>query len=153
MTNDVNESIIKNLFKQITKVIDYKINSLTQVKSAIVDSVNPDGTVNIKIPPDSTVYTRVLNQSIYQTLQPGDSVKIIKQDNNLSNMWIIGKHNSPLPSFYPVGSIYCAGTLQADPSQYFDGTWNLYGKSEIIGENVNVESDEPTYVYYWIRID
>lgn len=63
---------------------------MTQIKSAIVHSVNLDGTVNITIPPSNTVYHNIQNQSIYRNLVPGDNVKIIKENNDLSNMWIMG---------------------------------------------------------------
>lgn len=63
---------------------------MTQIKSAIVHSVNLDGTVNITIPPGNTIYHNIQNQSIYRNLMPGDNVKIIKENNDLSNMWIMG---------------------------------------------------------------
>lgn len=85
-----NEDIIKNLFKQINKLIDYKLNKTTQIKSAIVQNINTNGTVDIVVPPDHTVYHNIQNQSIYQNLNVGDHVKIIKENNSLSNMWIIG---------------------------------------------------------------
>lgn len=87
----MNESkLVQNFLKQINKVVDYKLNKLTQVKSAIVYSVNQNGTVNLIIPPDDTIYHNIQNQSIYQNLKPGDNVKIIKENNSSSNMWIIG---------------------------------------------------------------
>ena len=82
--------LVQKFFKQINKIIDYKLNKLTQIKSAIVHSINQNGTVNLIIPPDKTVYHNIQNQSIYQNLKVGDNVKIIKENNNLSNMWIIG---------------------------------------------------------------
>ena len=68
------------------------MNDLTQIKSATVSGINQDGTVNIIIPPNQTVYHNVQNQSIYQ-LHVGDNVKILKEANNLSNIWIIGGFN------------------------------------------------------------
>ena len=85
-----NSHIVKSFFKQVNKSVENKTNSMTQIKSAIVHSVNLDGTVNITIPPSSTVYHNIQNQSIYRNLVPGDNVKIIKENNNLSNMWIMG---------------------------------------------------------------
>ena len=85
-----NSHIVKSFFKQINKSVDNKTSQMTQIKSAIVHSVNLDGTVNITIPPSSTVYHNIQNQSIYRNLVPGDNVKIIKENNDLSNMWIIG---------------------------------------------------------------
>lgn len=86
-------SLVNKFLKQINKIIDYKLEKLTTVESAIVDQVNIDGSVNLHIPPDSTIFTGVQNQSIYQNLKVGDCVKVLKQNNKASNMWIIGGHN------------------------------------------------------------
>ena len=85
--------LVNKFLKQISKIIDHKLEKLTTVESAIVDQVNLDGTVNLHIPPDSTIFTNIQNQSIYQDLQVGDCVKVLKQNNKASNMWIIGGHN------------------------------------------------------------
>ena len=85
--------LVNKFLKQISKIIDYKLEKLTTVESAIVDQVNLDGTVNLHIPPDSTIFTNIQNQSIYQDLQVGDCVKVLKQNNKASNMWIIGGHD------------------------------------------------------------
>lgn len=86
-------SLVNKFLKQISKIIDHKLEKLTTVESAIVDQVNIDGSVNLHIPPDSTIFTGVQNQSIYQNLKVGDCVKVLKQNNKASNMWIIGGHN------------------------------------------------------------
>ena len=88
------ELLVKTFIKQINKMVDNKIQKIVMVQSAIVESVNQDGTVNIKIPPDNTIFTGVSNQSIYQDLQNGDCVKIIKPNGSSSNMWIIGAHQN-----------------------------------------------------------
>lgn len=85
--------LVNKFLKQISKIIDHKLEKLTTVESAIVDQVNLDGTVNLHIPPDSTMFTNIQNQSIYQDLQVGDCVKVLKQNNKASNMWIIGGHD------------------------------------------------------------
>ena len=85
--------LVNKFLKQISKIIDHKLEKLTTVESAIVDQVNIDGSVNLHIPPDSTIFTGVQNQSIYQNLKVGDCVKVLKQNNKASNMWIIGGHN------------------------------------------------------------
>ena len=85
--------LVNKFLKQISKIIDHKLEKLTTVESAIVDQVNIDGSVNLHIPPDSTIFTVVQNQSIYQNLKVGDCVKVLKQNNKASNMWIIGGHN------------------------------------------------------------
>lgn len=89
--------LVNKFLKQISKIIDHKLEKLTTVESAIVDQVNLDGTVNLHIPPDSTIFTNIQNQSIYQDLQVGDCVKVLKQNNKASNMWIIGGHDLKRP--------------------------------------------------------
>lgn len=88
--------IAKSLNKQIGKIVDYKLKNITTVESAIVVSLNADNTVNLQIPPDAAIYTHVQNQSIYQDLNVGDCVKVVKQNNRSSNMWIIGAHGSAI---------------------------------------------------------
>ena len=78
--------LVNKFLKQISKIIDHKLEKLTTVESAIVDQVNIDGSVNLHIPPDSTIFTGVQNQSIYQNLKVGDCVKVLKQNNKASNM-------------------------------------------------------------------
>ena len=53
--------LVNKFLKQISKIIDYKLEKLTTVESAIVDQVNLDGTVNLHIPPDSTIFTNIQN--------------------------------------------------------------------------------------------
>lgn len=88
--------IAKSFNKQIGKIMDYKLRNITTVESAIVVSLNADNTVNLQIPPDTAIYTHVQNQSIYQDLNVGDCVKVVKQNNCSSNMWIIGAHGSAI---------------------------------------------------------
>ena len=88
--------IAKSFNKQIGKIMDYKLRNITTVESAIVVSLNADNTVNLQIPPDTAIYTHVQNQSIYQDLNVGDCVKVVKQNNCSSNMWIIGAHSNAI---------------------------------------------------------
>lgn len=98
MYNDSNnlqkdKKLAKRWLNQINYIIDYKLKKISTVESAIVNTVNKNGTVDIVFPLDNTVFTNIQNQSIYRNLQVGDNVKVLKQDNNTSNMWIIGKHH------------------------------------------------------------
>ena len=88
------KSLAKQYLRQINQILDYKISKISTIESAIVQSVNQYGTVNISIPPHNTVFTNIQNQSIYRNLKIGDHVKVLKQNNNASNMWIIGGHKS-----------------------------------------------------------
>lgn len=80
--------------KNITECIQKSTENFVQVKSAIVDSVNDDGTVNIHFPLDDQVWSNISNQSIYQDIEAGDEVKIIEQNGVFKNCWIIGVHRA-----------------------------------------------------------
>lgn len=76
----------------IRKEIDYALNNETKIQSAVVDYVTDDGVLAVHFPPSTTIYTGVMNQSIYK-FKPGASVKVLKEKNNTSNMWVIGSFN------------------------------------------------------------
>lgn len=81
------------MIDKITKIVQDVMVGVPKIKSAIVSSVNQDGTVNISLPSDSeNIYTNIQNQSIYQDLQPGDGVELLLKDGTFSNCWIIAKH-------------------------------------------------------------
>ena len=124
--------LVNKFLKQISKIIDHKLDKLTTVESAIVDQVNIDGSVNLHIPPDNTIFTGIQNQSIYQNLKVGDCVKVLKQNNKASNMWIIGGHNlkrndikigkDVIDVIYPIGFVYIS-INNINPSTLFGGKW------------------------------
>lgn len=80
--------------ENINNCIDTKTQDFVKIKSAIVDSVNKDGTVNIHFPLDDQIWSNVSNQSIYQDIEAGDEVKIIEQNGVYKNCWIIGVHKA-----------------------------------------------------------
>ena len=86
----MDDNLVQRFIAQVNQMIDYRLKEMTKIESAVVESVNDNGTVNIFIPPNSTVYHNIQNQSIFQNLRPGDCVKVIKEKNDLSNMWVIG---------------------------------------------------------------
>lgn len=90
----MDNNLASQFLNQINNIIDYKLSGLTQIKSAIVHSINQNSTVNIYIPPNKTIYHNVQNQSIYQNLQSGDNVKVIVENGSVGNMWIIGMFSS-----------------------------------------------------------
>lgn len=60
------------------------------IKSAIINKINDNGTVDVKFPEDDGIWSNITNQSIYQNLKVGDEVKLIQQNGKLKNCWIIG---------------------------------------------------------------
>ena len=85
-------SVSDDLLNLIDQQIKYSQNNQTQIKSAIIDSVNENGSASLHIPPDTTIFSNIQNQSIYK-MRVGMSVKVIKEANSSSNMWVIGVFN------------------------------------------------------------
>lgn len=138
--------LAKALNKQINRIVDSKLKNLTTIESAVITSINSDGTVNLTIPPDTAIYTNIQNQSIYQDLNVGDYVKIVKQGNRSTNMWIIGAHRqnqslktkiTDLENKINAIKIYASLTPE-DPSTIYGGTWQRLNGMFIWG----IEDDE-----------
>ena len=82
------------MIDRFVEVFKDLIKGVPKTKSAIVESVNQDGTVNVKLPAEEgKVYSNIQNQSIFQELVPGDGVELFLKDGTFSNCWIIAKHN------------------------------------------------------------
>ena len=81
----------------IEKILDClrgEMKKATYLDSAIVSSVNDDGTVNVYFPPDDAkIFTRISNQTPF-TLAPGDSVELLLKNGSYSNCWIVAKHGA-----------------------------------------------------------
>lgn len=152
MSNEYNKlnkikenSLASRFLQQISKMIDYKLSKISRIESGIVDKINSDGTVDIHLPPDNTVFTKIQNQSIYN-LKIGDCVKVIKENNSSSNMWIVGGNklinqnrskkdfskNDIVDMIYPIGSIYMSMN-NADPSILFGGKWEQLKDRFLLG--------------------
>ena len=80
----------QQLLTNIKDCVDEKTKNFVTIKSAIIDKVNDNGTVNVKFPEDDGIWSNITNQSIYQDLKVGDEVKLIQQNGVLKNCWIIG---------------------------------------------------------------
>ena len=158
----MDNNLVLQFLTQINDAIDYKLSGLSQIKSAIIHSVNQNGTVNLYIPPNRTVYHNIQNQSIYRNLQPGDNVKIIVENGSLSSMWVIGGFQLDVQDaprvvnqvdvdiIYPIGSIYMA-VNQSDPAILFGGQWEqIKGMLSLNVEDTS--SGSGLTVYMWKRI-
>lgn len=130
----MDSNLIKSLFGQINNIIDFKLKKLTRIESATVINVNNNETVDVVFPHNSTVYHNIQNQSIYRDLKSGDNVKVIIENGNIGNMWIIGAFGNSsqqkyymnntvnFDSIYPIGAIYMS-VNPANPQVLFGGKW------------------------------
>lgn len=80
------------MLNQIISCVKNMMQDVPKIKSAIVDSINDDNTVNIRLPGNDKVYTKIQNQSVFQDLVPGDLVKLLLEDGSFSNCWIIARY-------------------------------------------------------------
>lgn len=80
------------MLKKIEDCVNTAIAKLPSIKTAVVQNVNDDGTVDIYFPPDKeNVFTKIQNQSIHK-LSVGDGVELLLKDGTYNNCWIIAKH-------------------------------------------------------------
>lgn len=82
------------MIEKILNCFREEMKKSTYLDSAIVSSVNDDGTVNVYFPPDNAkIFTRISNQTPFH-LVPGDSVELLLKNGSYSNCWIVAKHGS-----------------------------------------------------------
>ena len=78
----------------IDNCITERLKSQPRLVSAVVSSVNEDGTINVYFPPNNDkIFTRIQNQSVYD-LSEGDSVEMVLKDGTFNNCWVLAKHQS-----------------------------------------------------------
>lgn len=83
----------KSVIEEIVRA-ELKKQKIPTFISAIVHSVNQDGTVNVYLPPNKdNIVTKLLNKS-GEILESNDSVEIMTKGGNLSNAWIMVKHGN-----------------------------------------------------------
>lgn len=123
-----NNSSIKSLMKLIQRVCDENLSRQDSITSGVIDFVNSDGTVDLHIPPDNVRFTNISNQCPFE-LNPGDTVKLIKEKGRASNMWVIAKcgvtnqgTQSILDLAHPVGSYYWSENSE-NPGSVVGGIW------------------------------
>lgn len=133
--NDVN-TYADAMLNRIMLCVEEMIQDVPKVKSAFVDSINSDGSINVKLPGDNeNVYKNIQNQSIYQDLKAGDMVKILLEDGSFSNCWVIAR--------YPNGQTY-EDYLKNKMLKYFSSFANGEAGPSVGGTKVTVSETQPT---------
>ena len=83
----------KSVIEEIVRA-ELKKQKIPTFISAIVHSVNQDGTVNVYLPPNKdNIVTKLLNKS-GEILESNDIVEKMAKGGNLSNAWIMVKHGN-----------------------------------------------------------
>ena len=81
-----------SMLNRITDCFKDSLKGVPQIKSAIVNSVNDDGTVTVFFPPnENKLFTRISNQGPF-TLKEGDGVELLLKNGSFNNCWVIAKH-------------------------------------------------------------
>lgn len=82
------------MLNKIEACIQERMKKIPSLETAVVDSVNTDGTINIYFPPNrESVFTRISNQTPF-ILTSNDTVEVIKKGGSWNNCWIIAKHGA-----------------------------------------------------------
>ena len=82
------------MLSKIDQCVKQRLQKISDLETAVVESINSNGTVNVFFPPNKeNIFTNINNQTPF-TLNPGDSVEVMKKFGSWSNCWIIAKHGS-----------------------------------------------------------
>jgi hypothetical protein len=142
--------------KTIESLVDARIqkNGITHFVSAIVTSVNVDGSINVYLPPDTTnIISNLLNKT-GEVLSAGDSVELCSKNGKINNSWVALKHGT---------NVQGGGGGLRGASFRYKGTWSStsqYYNTEdyidvveyngssyacILTNTSNIPSSSPTY--------
>lgn len=141
---DITNSCADSMLNRITECFKDSLKGIPQIKSAVIDSINEDGSINIFFPPNETkLFTRISNQSPF-TLAPGDGVEIMLKNGSFDNCWIIAKHGITRADMSTQQNKTSNDTLKntnsnIDPSQVVGVTKT----SQLINDSKFISQDEP----------
>ena len=141
---DVTNSCADSMLNRITECFKDSLKGIPQIKSAVIDSINEDGSINIFFPPNETkLFTRISNQSPF-ILSPGDGVEIMLKNGSFDNCWIIAKHGVTRADMSTQQNKTSNDTLKntitnIDPSQVVGVTKT----SQLINDSKFISQDEP----------
>ena len=141
---DVTNSCADSMLNRIIECFKDSLKGIPQIKSAVIDSINEDGSINIFFPPNETkLFTRISNQSPF-ILSPGDGVEIMLKNGSFDNCWIIAKHGVTRADMNTQQNKVSNDTLKntssnIDPSQVVGVTKT----SQLINDSKFISQDEP----------
>ena len=82
----------------IEDIVDARMSKkgITKFVSAVVKTVNSNGSLDVYLPPDKTkIVSNVINKT-GETLNIGDSVELCTKNGKTSNAWVSVKHGTNL---------------------------------------------------------
>ena len=104
-------------FKDVIEdIVDARISKkgITKFVSAVVKTVNSDGSVDVYLPPDTEkIVSGVLNKT-GEKLSVGDSVELCTKNGKTSNAWVSVKH----------GTNFSGGEQTDDTGWLFTASWS-----------------------------
>ena len=104
-------------FKDVIEdIVDARISKkgITKFVSAVVKTVNSDGSVDVYLPPDTEkIVSGVLNKT-GEKLSVGDSVELCTKNGKTSNAWVSVKH----------GTNFSGGGQTDDTGWLFTASWS-----------------------------
>lgn len=97
MSSNMEKELVQEFIKVISKLINKELDKrkFAQYRSAKVDSINSDGSINIKIPPSETVIHNLLNKT-GETLSVNDDVSLLLKDGTMSTALVAFKNKTNL---------------------------------------------------------
>lgn len=103
----------------IEDIVDARISKkgITKFVSAVVKTVNSDGSVDVYLPPDTEkIVSGVLNKTC-ERLSVGDSVELCTKNGKTSNAWVSVKHGTNLGNLVDEASCPVASgvTISSQP--------------------------------------
>lgn len=129
----------------IEDIVDARISKkgITKFVSAVVKTVNSNGSVDVYLPPDTEkIVSGVLNKT-GENLSVGDSVELCTKNGKTSNAWVSVKHGTNFnvdKQSTDTGWLYATNTHSGDLGTWYnyDFSGTLYGRK--VGNIVELNS-------------
>lgn len=89
------KELVQEFIQIMSKLIEKELNKkkFARYKSAKVESINPNGSVNVKIPPSETIIHNLLNKT-GEILSENDDVSLLLKDGTMSTALVAFKNKT-----------------------------------------------------------